>query len=68
MKNKILSIIVITIMVFSTGSVMSQPPPGPPPPPPPPNGTAGPIDSGSLVLLLAVAGYGYLQLKKKDVG
>ena len=63
MKKKILNIIIMGVMVFSAGSVMSQPPP----PPPPPDPTAGPVDSGSLILLIAVGCYGYMQLRKKEI-
>ena len=50
------------VLVFSAGSVMSQPPPAPPP-----GSESGPIDSGSSILLLGIVCYGYVQLKKKEV-
>jgi len=34
-------------------------------PPPFPDSTAGPIDNGAIVLLIAVVGYGYLRLNQK---
>ncbi len=51
------------VLVFSAGSVMSQPVG----PPPPPGSESGPIDSGSSILLLGIVCYGYVQLKKKEV-
>jgi hypothetical protein len=62
MKRKLLSIMIMGVLVFSAGSVMSQPPPAPPP-----GSESGPIDSGSSILLLGIVCYGYVQLKKKEV-
>ena len=63
MKRKLLSIMIMGVLVFSAGSVMSQPIG----PPPPPGSESGPIDSGSSILLLGIVCYGYVQLKKKEV-
>lgn len=35
-------------------------------PVPPPDSSSGPIDSGAIVLLIAVVGYGYLRLNQKE--
>jgi hypothetical protein len=62
MKSKILSLVIMGMLVFSAGSVRSQPPP----PPPGPGSESAPIDNGALILLLAVGYYGYMELKKKE--
>jgi len=62
MKNKIASLMIMGMLVFSGGSVMSQPPP----PPGGPGSESAPIDNGAMVLLVAVGYYGYTLIKKKE--
>jgi hypothetical protein len=58
MKHKVLLLLGATVMlVFSAMPVAAQTPP-------PTNGA--PIDAAAGILVLAVAAYGYIKLKKSD--
>jgi hypothetical protein len=63
MKKKLINMLIMGILVFSSGSIMAQPSG----PPPDPGSETAPIDNGALFLLLAVGYYGYTQLKKKEI-
>ena len=60
MRSKVLAIVYAVLLIASTELLYA---PGPPPPPP---ATSGPIDRGALILLIAVAGYGFLRIKRSE--
>ena len=58
--KKIINIAATGVLVFSSSYLFA------PPPPPPPPDTSGPIDNFAIALLIIVAGYGYMRLKKQE--
>jgi hypothetical protein len=59
--KRVLHLALTSMLVFSAFYLSAQPPP------PPNDGTVGAsVDSGALVLLIAIAGYGYMRLKQKE--
>ncbi len=60
MRSRILAVVYTGLIILSTELLYA------PGPPPPPAATSGPIDRGAIVLLLAVAGYGFLKIKRSE--
>jgi len=59
--KKITNIIVAAVLFFSSSNLFAQGGPDPPP-----DSTAGPIDNFALALLIVVAVYGYMRIRKQD--
>ena len=60
MRSRILAVVYTGLIILSTELLYA------PGPPPPPDATSGPIDRGALILLMAVAGYGFLKIKRTE--
>ena len=60
MRSRILAVVYTGFLVLSTVLLYA------PGPPPPPDATSGPVDRGAVILLMAVAGYGFLKIKRSE--